>query len=318
MANTYYDSTLTAAQIQAALKAINDIIKPANNGKVLAVQESKIVAKSVSDYTEVPTLGSKTITANGTYNPASDNLDGYDSVAVNVPNSYAAGDEGKVVSNGALVAQTAHAKVTQNGTIDTTLNNSVEVDVSGSGGTLIEKSITQNGTYNASSDNADGYSKVVVNVSGGGGGVTKIGYSGVTFVNTTTDDNIGDATSNHITTSIASSNAGGMAPSGTEQMIYTQLDVSDFNFIVAKVYSAEKNTNTTYGGIVVGIDSSLPATYNDAKSVAKKQTINQSSNVEIYTIDVSELTGTYYIFYSSRIQYSSSGYCRAEFEFIAV
>ena len=41
----------------------------------------------------------------------------------------------------------------------------------GSGGstpTLITKSITQNGTYNASSDNADGYSEVEVNVSGGG------------------------------------------------------------------------------------------------------------------------------------------------------
>lgn len=35
------------------------------------------------------------------------------------------------------------------------------------GGTLIEKTITQNGTYNASDDSADGYSKVVVNVSGG-------------------------------------------------------------------------------------------------------------------------------------------------------
>lgn len=34
------------------------------------------------------------------------------------------------------------------------------------GSTLIEKSITENGTYNASSDNADGYSKVVVNVGG--------------------------------------------------------------------------------------------------------------------------------------------------------
>ena len=34
---------------------------------------------------------------------------------------------------------------------------------------LITKSITENGTYNASSDNADGYSSVVVNVSGGGG-----------------------------------------------------------------------------------------------------------------------------------------------------
>lgn len=37
------------------------------------------------------------------------------------------------------------------------------------GVTLINKSITANGTYNASSDNADGYSSVTVNVSGGGG-----------------------------------------------------------------------------------------------------------------------------------------------------
>ena len=38
----------------------------------------------------------------------------------------------------------------------------------GSQATLITKSITQNGVYNASSDNADGYSSVDVAVSGGG------------------------------------------------------------------------------------------------------------------------------------------------------
>ncbi len=54
-------------------------------------------------------------------------------VDVAVPNSYAAADEGKVVSNGALVSQTAHAQVTANGTYDTTLNDSIEVAVSGSG-----------------------------------------------------------------------------------------------------------------------------------------------------------------------------------------
>lgn len=37
----------------------------------------------------------------------------------------------------------------------------------GGSGTLITKSITQNGTYNASDDSADGYSQVTVNVSGG-------------------------------------------------------------------------------------------------------------------------------------------------------
>lgn len=36
--------------------------------------------------------------------------------------------------------------------------------------TLTTKTITANGTYNASSDSADGYSSVTVNVSGGGGG----------------------------------------------------------------------------------------------------------------------------------------------------
>ena len=35
---------------------------------------------------------------------------------------------------------------------------------------LTTKTITENGTYNASADNADGYSQVTVDVSGGGGG----------------------------------------------------------------------------------------------------------------------------------------------------
>lgn len=46
------------------------------------------------------------------------------------------------------------------------------IDNAGGGGgsaTLIEKTITENGEYNASDDNADGYSKVTVDVAGGGG-----------------------------------------------------------------------------------------------------------------------------------------------------
>lgn len=102
---------------------------------------------------------------NGNYSVAPDSgklLDGVN-VGVNVPNSYSASDEGKVVDNGALVAQSSQ-NITQNGTYDTTLKNEVVVNVSGSAPVLIEKNITANGTYNASSDNADGYSKVVANV----------------------------------------------------------------------------------------------------------------------------------------------------------
>lgn len=106
-------------------------------------------------------LKQKTVTQNGTYNASSDSADGYSKVTVNVPasavdsgtknitengadqdvvgyaavdvavpNTYAAGDEGKVVSNGALVAQTSDT-VTANDTYDTTLINSLTVNVSG-------------------------------------------------------------------------------------------------------------------------------------------------------------------------------------------
>lgn len=78
----------------------------------------------------------KTIIQNGNYDPDDDNADGYSSVAVNVPNSYEASDEGKVVSNGALVAQTS-VTVTENGTVDTTTNDEVVVNVSGGGSDII-------------------------------------------------------------------------------------------------------------------------------------------------------------------------------------
>jgi hypothetical protein len=104
----------------------------------------------------IPTGGSaviesKNITANGTYTAPS-GVDGYNPVTVNVPNSYSATDEGKVVSNGALVTQGSDS-VTQNGTVDTTLINSLTVNVSGgasgtqasigvSGGVLTSEGVT--------------------------------------------------------------------------------------------------------------------------------------------------------------------------------
>lgn len=72
----------------------------------------------------------------------------YSPVVVNVPNSYAAGDEGKVVSNGALVAQTSDT-VTQNGTVDTTLINSLLVNVSGGGASNVVM-----GTFKATANGA--------------------------------------------------------------------------------------------------------------------------------------------------------------------
>lgn len=98
-----------------------------------------------------------TVTENDTYTAPDGKA--YTPVTVNVPNSYSASDEGKVVDNGELVAQTAHAEVTSNGTIDTTLNNSVVVNVSGGGGTEVPSNdvnfIDYDGTIVASYSAAD-------------------------------------------------------------------------------------------------------------------------------------------------------------------
>ena len=68
------------------------------------------------------------VTENVTYTAPSGKA--YSPVSVNVPNSYAAADEGKVVRNGALESQTART-ITANGVYDTTANNQITVDVSG-------------------------------------------------------------------------------------------------------------------------------------------------------------------------------------------
>ena len=47
---------------------------------------------------------------------------------------------------------------------------------SGGGSTLITKSITENGTYNASADNADGYSSVSVSVPQSSSIFEKVGH----------------------------------------------------------------------------------------------------------------------------------------------
>lgn len=94
--------------------------------------------------TSAPNLGSKTITANGTYLASSDNLDGYDEVVANVPNTYVASDEGKVVSDGTLVAQTS-TNISANGTYDITTNNSAVVNVPNSYTASDEGKVVSNG-----------------------------------------------------------------------------------------------------------------------------------------------------------------------------
>lgn len=76
------------------------------------------------------------------------------------------------IPTGITPTGTKQISITSNGTTTEDVTNyanaQISVNVPSSSPTLVTKTITENGTYNASSDNADGYSSVTVNVSGGG------------------------------------------------------------------------------------------------------------------------------------------------------
>lgn len=123
--------------------------KVVSDGALVSQTNKQVMANGTYDTTlndsvevNVPTgitpTGTKqiSVTANGT---TTEDVTNYASaeITVNVPNSYTASDEGKVVSSGALVSQSSQT-VTENGTYDTTLKNEVVVNVSGSGDSYAE------------------------------------------------------------------------------------------------------------------------------------------------------------------------------------
>ena len=99
MANTYYDSRLTAEQIEAALRAISGVIAPANNGKILAIQNGVIVPKSVTDYLDI-NLQSKTVTPSASQQTVAPDsgYDGLSEVVVNGDADLVAGNIKKDVN----------------------------------------------------------------------------------------------------------------------------------------------------------------------------------------------------------------------------
>lgn len=130
MANTYYDSELTAEEIEEVLEAINGILSPANNGKVLAISNGKFEARSVQWGGGEAVLEPLSITENGDYYPES-GVDGFDEVHVAVPSSSPTIRSLSVTQNGTYTAPSG---------VDG--YSPVTVNVSGGGGSGIDFDVT--------------------------------------------------------------------------------------------------------------------------------------------------------------------------------
>ena len=113
----------------STLRAIANAIRGKTGGSA-AIPVSSFASQinSIETGGEIEALN---VTGNGTYT-ASGGVDGYSPVTVNVANTYTAGDEGKVVSSGALISQGTE-EITQNGVYDTTEIRSVTVAVAMTG-----------------------------------------------------------------------------------------------------------------------------------------------------------------------------------------
>lgn len=126
-----------------------DIANLSSDDKVLIIKNNTQGLAKISDLPiQGATLDAKTVTENGTYPASEDNLDGYSSVTVNVPEPDI--EPKSITQNGTYNAEDDH------------LDGYSSVTVNVTKATLGSKTINQNGTYSASSDGVDGYSQVVV------------------------------------------------------------------------------------------------------------------------------------------------------------
>lgn len=108
---------------------------------------------------------------------------------------------------------------------------------------LIAKSVTANGTYSASSDNADGYSSVTVNVPSGGGTMQTKTVTPTTSQQTVQPDSGYDGLSQVTVNAIPSQY---IVPSGNKSITAngTNIDVAEYATVSVSVSGSSKNVQT--------------------------------------------------------------------------
>lgn len=155
------DGTTATGTIQS--RTASDLTASGATVTVPAGNYASQATKSVATGTEGTPTATKGAVSNHsvTVTPSVTNTAGYISGGTKT---------GTGVSVNVTELESGTKSITANGTgISVSGYSAVDVAVPSSSPTLITKSITANGTYNAQDDSADGYSSVTVNVSGGGG-----------------------------------------------------------------------------------------------------------------------------------------------------
>ena len=191
------------------------------------------------------------ITTRGGTVASGDGLEDFASDIAAIPNTYTTQDEGKVVSSGALVAQSS-SSTSSNGTVDTTLINSLAISVPTysaadngkvvQNGELVAQSTHKPITANATGIDTTNYSSVDVAVqnsyeAGDEGKVVQNGeLVSQTSTSATTNGTIDTTTNNSVTVNVPNT--------------YTQNDegkvVSNGVLVAQTAYPSEITSNNTY------------------------------------------------------------------------
>ena len=158
---TNYASASVPAGTATAPATISGTSASVSTGtNTLTLSKTVSVTPSVTaGYVSSGTAGNSAVSLTASVNTRTSSDLTANTLTVTAPSGYYASSASKTLSDANLTAGNIKKDVSIFG-----VTGSYE---GGGSATLITKNITANGTYNASSDNADGYSSVTVSVSGG-------------------------------------------------------------------------------------------------------------------------------------------------------